>query len=91
MTTPSSQYFSPDGECPHHKTTKKGTNAFVIKETCKDCGAIIRNEKKTEIGTDPQTITASPGETTPEPSPKTAAELREFREFKRWKEQMKKK
>ena len=30
--------------CPHKNVTRDGTNGYVLKETCKDCGKILRHE-----------------------------------------------
>eukprot|EP00435_Cladocopium_sp_Y103_P046298 s788_g13.t1 len=32
--------------CPHKNLTRDGTNGFALKETCKDCGKVLRHEKK---------------------------------------------
>ena len=36
----------PRGSCAHLNVSRRGTNAYVDMETCKDCGKILRKEKK---------------------------------------------
>jgi hypothetical protein len=32
--------------CQHKNVTRDGTNGYALKETCKDCGKILRHEQK---------------------------------------------
>ena len=32
--------------CQHRNRSREGTNSFMLKETCKDCGKILRHEQK---------------------------------------------
>ena len=44
--TPTEASMSTQRRCPHTRTTKKGTNAHVDREVCRDCGKVLRHDKK---------------------------------------------
>ena len=50
------------GQCEHRNITRRGTNAYVAMESCKDCGKILKKETKASTAGDKKMATASPGE-----------------------------
>ena len=47
--------------CPHIRVTKKGSNGYYLKETCLDCGLLLKNEKKMIVGKNAQPVEGAPG------------------------------
>ena len=50
------------GQCEHRNITRRGRNAYISMETCKDCGKILKKEPKSTTATDRTMTTANPGE-----------------------------
>lgn len=48
--------------CEHKNITRRGTNAYISMETCKDCGKILRKEPKTTTANDKVMTSSVPGE-----------------------------
>ena len=47
--------------CSHIRVTKKGSNGYYLKETCLDCGLLLKNEKKMIVGKNAQPVEGAPG------------------------------
>ena len=47
--------------CPHERVTKKGSIGYYLKETCLDCGLLLKNEKKMIVGKNAQPVEGAPG------------------------------
>ena len=47
--------------CTHERVTKKGSNGYYLKETCLDCGLLLKNEKKMIVGKNAQPVEGAPG------------------------------
>ena len=70
--------------CEHHKTTKRGTNAFVNVEKCLKCGKILKSERKADL-TEIK-IKIEPGDQEEKPMmDKDKADFAEFLEYQKWK------
>lgn len=81
-------------ECPHRITTRAGPNAFFDQTTCKDCGKLLRKERKSRPpkAPAPAKTPTTPAYSSP-PSVTSVAsasikETEEWQEFLRWKEQV---
>ena len=66
--------------CPHRNVSRTGSNAFVHKETCKDCKKVLRDEKVPRATA--SKAAASPSPTTPS---YPAGEDLDYQEYLAWK------
>jgi hypothetical protein len=72
--------------CPHTDTVKTGTNAFVIKERCRQCNTMVVDRKRTEEEIDEmhqkRTATSSTFSTPATIDAETEAELKAFLQWR---------
>ena len=60
--TPTATFSTPPSTrqlaCKHENVTKKGTNGYFLRETCLDCGLLLKHEKRTAALTTTPTSTS---------------------------------
>ena len=92
-TTPERKKPAP--KCTHYRTTRAGSNAYVIREKCEICGEILKNEARRDSETESnKSSKSSKGKANATKEKKTPeqkemnkedlAEYEEFQKFRQW-------
>ena len=89
----SSSADRPDGyppqhqrDCPHLRISRAGTNHFMEMETCRDCGRIVKDERKVEMASSGRKTSQAPSTPQSRLSNESYANSRDYQEFMRWKQ-----
>lgn len=90
-TAPKTPERARQEECTHYRTTRAGTNAYVLRVKCEICGKVLKNEARKESDTESARSNKSQAskepkkkEQTKEPLKMTPEEIDEYEEFQRF-------